>query len=158
MTLEHVAMDAKAFPRENLEGCETGLVLFAGAFLGVNDAIHFAQAGIPTVCVDTNAKALETMRRLYPEEWEFVEADAWRYAEAARDLGLTWDAVSVDPWTGDAMNRVRSDLELWAALAECVLVVGVDNEVPEAMLPRDWEARGYHERSAIADWLVLERS
>jgi hypothetical protein len=156
MTLEHVAMDAKAFPRENLEGCETGLVLFCGAFLGVNDAIHFAQAGIHTVCVDTNADSLAAMRSLYPEDWEFIQADAWKYAEAARDLGLTWDAVSVDTWTGDASARSMDSLELWASLANRIVAVtaGADDlwSVPDG-----WSAFCM-ERSLKADWLVLERA
>lgn len=156
MTLEHVAMDAKAFPRQNLAGCETGLVLFCGAFLGVNDAIHFAQAGIPTVCVDTNAESLAVMRELYPEEWEFVQSDAWKYAAAARDLGLTWDAVSVDTWTGDQSRRSMESLELWTAITERFLAVTVG--------ARDtWETpAGWHswtiERSPTADWLCLERA
>src|SRR4029077_1476496 len=156
ITLEQLAMDAKAFPRESLEGCETGLVLFCGAFLGVNDAIHFAQAGIQTVCVDTNADSLATMRTLYPEEWEFVQSDAWKYAEAARDLGLTWDAVSVDTWTGDASRRSMETLELWTAIANRLVAVTV-GERDTWQTPRGWHS-WTQQRSEKADWLVLERA
>jgi hypothetical protein len=156
LTLEHVATNAKAFPRENLEGCETGLVLFCGAFLGVNDAIHFAQAGIPTVCVDSNDYLLAAMRGLYPEDWEFVHSDAWRYAEAARDLGLTWDAVSVDTWTGDASARSMESLELWTAIAERLVVVTL-GQADTWVTPAGWRAWTV-ERSDKADWLCLERA
>jgi hypothetical protein len=156
LTLEHVAMDAKAFPREKLEGCETGLVLFAGAFLGTNDAIHFASAGIPTVCVDTDRDALERMRDLYPEMFEFVQADAWQYAEAARDLGLTWDAVSVDTWTGDASARSMESLELWTAIAERLVVATIAN-TDTWITPEGWSA-WTQTRSERAAWLILERA
>lgn len=156
LTLERVAQRATIFPHELLEGCETGLVLFAGAFMGANDAIHFACAGVETICVDTDAKALEAMRELYPPDWEFIQADAWTYAEAARDLGLTWDAVSVDTWTGDQSRRSMESLELWTSIAERLVVVTMGS-ADRARVPVGW-TWGMQERSDKASWLILERA
>src|SRR3990172_9872911 len=112
LTLEHVAMQARPYPTELLEGCETGLVLFAAAFLGHNDAIHFAEAGITTSCVDIDSEGLAEMRELYPDSWAFVTVDAWHFAEACASEGVQWDAVSVDTFSGDATRRSLDSLEL----------------------------------------------
>jgi hypothetical protein len=75
--LEAVSRVARPFPAWLLNGCETGLCLFAAAFLGHNDAIHFARAGIQTTCVDKDAARIEKMIDLYPRDWEFLTTDAW---------------------------------------------------------------------------------
>ena len=157
-TLEHVAMEARPYPVDVLADAETGLVLFAAAFQGHNDAIHFAKAGIRTVCVDTDGERLEQMAELYPADWEFLTLDAFWFADHARRHGRTWDVVSLDPFTGDAMARVRAELELWTAIAERAVIVGVEHGVPEALIPLGWQARGYVLRSEHAEWLTLERS
>jgi len=128
--LARLCAQARPFPFEALEGCETGLCLFAAAFGGVNDAVHFAMSGLRTTCVDRDGEALERMRAAYPEDWSFVDADAWTFAEAARSEELSWDAVCVDPFTGDAMVRALETLELWRALADRVLIVGNTTVVP----------------------------
>ena len=126
-TLEHVAGQARPYPAHLLEGCESGLVLFSAAFLGHNDAIHFAEAGLVTTCIDTDADRLHEMRELYPEQWAFVNTDAYAYAEAARHEELTWDAVSVDTFTGPMTRRSLDSLELWCSLAERLVTATVTN-------------------------------
>jgi len=155
--LAHLAQNARPFPFAQLEECETGLCLFASAFYGVNDAIHFAMSGVDTTCVDRDGEKLNAMREVYPPEWTFVRADAWTFAEAARDLELSWDAVCVDPFTGDAMDRSMQTLDLWLSLADRVLIAGTD--VFPFAAPAAWNvAVKYVRRSALAYWLVLERS
>lgn len=153
-SLEHVAMQARPYPTHLLEGCETGLVLFAAAFLGHNDAIHFALEDVQTTCVDVNADRLEEMSELYPDEWRFVADDAWHFAE--RHVGRDqWDAVSVDTFTGEAMDRSLQNLGLWGSLARKFVTVtltdGASYTVPSGF-------NSYHfERGPGVYWLVLER-
>jgi hypothetical protein len=154
-TLEHVAEQARPYPADLLAGCESGLVLFAAAFLGHNDAIHFAEAGIITTCIDTDAERLYEMRELYPEQWAFVNTDAWAYAEAARREELTWDVVSADTFTGAMTRRSLDSLELWCSLAEQLVTVTVTNR-NSYTVPKGWGFH-LHKRSEKVFWLVMHR-
>lgn len=158
-TLEAVALEARVYPADLLAGCETGLVLFSAAFLGHNDAIHFAISELETTCVDTDRDRLEQMRELYPEHWAFVAADAWTYAQTAAELGSTWDVVSLDPFTGDAMRRVLEDLELWTSIANRLVIVGTTTlGTAFADIPAGWRSAGRVERAQGVYWLILERA
>lgn len=155
-TLEHVAMQARPYPTHLLEGCETGLVLFAAAFLGHNDAIHFAEMGIETTCVDIDGERLSEMRGLYPDSWRFVESDAWKFADTAYAEEMSYDAVSADTFSGDAMRRSLDSLDLWCSLTRKVVTVtytaGEAYEVPDG-----WRGDLY-ERVTGVYWLVLTRA
>lgn len=153
-SIEHVAQEARPYPRELLDGCESGLVLFAAAFLGHNDAIHFAEAGIPNVTlVDVDGERLDEMAELYRDKsWTWLTADAWDVALNARRLGTKFDAVSVDTFTGPALERSLRSLDLWTAIArKLVTVTSVGTHFD---VPRGWYGR-LRKRSANADWLVL---
>lgn len=155
-TLEHVAMEARPYPAHLLEGCETGLVLFAAAFLGHNDAIHFAEAGVQTTCVDTDAERLAEMRTLYPEDWEWEVCDAWDYEVFATGYCFQWDAVSCDTWTGDLMHRSLASLNLWCSLAHKLVTATITDDVPMVDAPDGWKAELFP-RSERVSWLVLTR-
>lgn len=152
-TLEHVAMQARPYPDHLLEGCHTGLALFAAAFLGWNDAVHYALAGMRGTCVDTDGVRLAEMASVYPEDWQWAYDDAWKYAQAARQLGERWDAVSVDTFTGDAMRRALDSLDLWCSISRRLVTVtytdGAGYETPD-----DWNASLYP-RSGRVHWLTL---
>lgn len=157
-SLEHVARNAGPFPTSLVVGCESALVLFAAGFLGHNDAIHFAEAGIPDVTlVDNNAPRLEEMRSLYRDvSWEWVAGDAWEVAGAARAVGRLWDAVTVDTFTGDAEARSLAGLELWTSLASRFVAVGASLDA-EYRVPDGWSA-DLIPRSSHVQWLVLQPS
>jgi hypothetical protein len=154
--LEAVSRVARPFPAWLLNGCETGLCLFAAAFLGHNDAIHFARAGIQTTCIDKDAARIEKMIDLYPRDWEFLTTDAWGFSDDSRAHGDHWDAVSVDTWRGDAERRSLDSLDLWCSLANKLVTVthttGLDYVVPDG-----WNARLF-ERAHNVNWLVLTRA
>lgn len=154
-TLEHVAMQARPYPAHLLDGCRTGLILFAAAFNGWNDAIHYAEAGLRTTCVDIDREAVDRMRGIYPDEWRFTVDDAWEFAEDARTLDDKWDAVSCDTFTGQAMRRSLDSLELWCSIARRLVTVtwtdGAAYTVPDG-----WHA-STHPRSGHVHWLVLTR-
>ena len=149
-------MEKRPYPAELLAGCESGLVLFAAAFLGHNDAIHFAEAGVPNVTlVDVDGERLNEMKDLYRDEtWQFVEADAWEYARTARDYDLAFDAVSVDTFTGPALERSLGDLTAWTSIARRFVTVTATRDVG-FQLPDRWRYRILW-RSSLAYWLVLE--
>lgn len=156
-TLEHVAMEARPYPAELLEGCETGLVLFAAAFLGHNDAIHFAEAGLKCCAVDTDVERVMAMRDLYPKNWCWHTEDAWSFAGGeSLKPGPGWDAVSADTFTGSATRRSLDSLELWCSLARKLVTVtytaGEAYEVPDG-----WKGELY-ERATGVYWLVLTRA
>ena len=155
-TLTHVAMEARPYPTHLLEGCETGLVLFAAAFLGHNDAIHFAEAGMRGVCVDIDRERLDEMRELYPSEWMFLPFDAFKLAAELAQEEASWDVVSVDTFTGDIMRRSLDSLELWCLLANrLVTVTYTPGEAYE--VPQGWKGDLY-ERATNVYWLVLTRA
>lgn len=153
--LNSVSRVARPYPAYHLHSGMTGLVLFAAAYLGHNDAIHFARQEMRATCVDVDQPLLEEMVAFYPADWSFTVADAWEFAAAAADRGETWDVVSVDTFTGDATDRSLTTLELWCSLASEFVTATIRNGQPwEA--PAGWD--GYlFERSSDVSWLVLER-
>lgn len=157
-TIEHVAMRARPYPAEKLAGLETGLVLFAAAFEGHNDAIHFALAELETTCVDVDGDRLARMAQIYPRSWKWAVDDAFRYAEDARALGERWDAVSVDTFTGDTMARSLESLELWTAIANRLVTATITADAAGVAVPwlEGWVSSLYP-RSTDVYWLVLER-
>lgn len=152
--LDGLSREARPYPADMLNGCDTGLCLFAAAFLGVNDAIHFARHNIQTVCVDLNAERIGQMETIYPQDWEFLVDDAWAFAGAITGA-YTFDAVSVDSFLGDATDRSLTTLELWCSLAsKCVTVTIPAGASPAA--PAGWKSYEFP-RSTRASWLVLQR-
>lgn len=156
MKLEHVAMQARPYPEHLLEGCETGLCLFAAAFRGHNDAIHFALAGMRATCVDVDGLRLREMATLYPGDWSWRVMDAWEFAEQQQVEGIMYDAVSVDTFTGDALHRSLASLDLWCSLARKAVTVTITDDIDHVEFPEGWTSSLYP-RSDHVSWLVLTR-
>lgn len=156
--LDSLSLEARPYPADMLEDCQTGLLLFAAAFLGVNDAIHYARKQMVCTCVDTNPERLGRMEALYPSEWSFVAQDAWEFARAAAERGKTWDALSVDTFTGTATNRSLQSLDLWCSLATRCLTVTI-GKGQSFVVPDGWRGSVFPRegRSEIASWLVMRR-
>lgn len=157
--LDAISAEARPYPADMLEDCQTGLLLFAAAFLGVNDAIHFARKQLRCTCVDTDRERLGRMEDIYPDDWTFHVQDAWEFAREAAERGKTWDAVSVDTFTGNATNRSLADLEVWCALANRCLTVTVATG-QEYVVPEGWEGFLFPREASheIAAWLVMQRA
>lgn len=146
------------FPRrEFFAGCETALCLFTAEWLGRQDVYWIAKQGIVGTCVDLNGDKLRQMQELYPDGWEFIEADVYEYAASAHN---TWDVVTLDPWTGQ-FARCADLLPLWTTLARKVVVLGHGNyrlERPEA--PEGWSMVEVIRRGDFKGgvyWLVFTR-
>jgi hypothetical protein len=153
--LDRISREARPYPAYLLKTGWSGLALFAAAYLGHNDSIHFARNEMRGWCVDTDAEKLAKMRESYPPHWIFVKQDAWEFAALARGSGLMWDVVSVDTFTGDASKRSMETIDLWCSLARHV-VTATMGRTDSVMVPQGWRAEHF-ERSARADWLVLQR-
>ena len=147
------------------EGCETALCLFSAEWLGMQDAYWIAKHGMTGTCVDLQADQLAQMRELYPEGWEFVEGDVYDVTLAwlphgRPGYGRQWDAVTLDPWTGQ-FQKCSELLDRWTTLARKTVVLGHGNyrltrpEAPEgwtmtqAILRSDFKGGVY--------WLVFQR-
>ena len=153
--LKRISREARPYPADMLTYCETGLCLFAAAFMGVNDAVHYARKGLHTTCVDTNADRLSDMARVYPEGWEFLVSDAWDFAEECLAADIFYDAVSVDTFLGDATERSMGTLKLWCSIArKCVTATIPAGASPP--VPAGWRSYEYP-RSTKASWLVMQR-
>jgi hypothetical protein len=154
LTLDSIYLRAGTYPTDILGDCESALVLFGAAFLGVNDAIHVAAAGLADVTVvDTDPEKLDAMRVLYPRTWELVPADAFDFVEHRRAAGARYDVVSADPFT-NLMPRCRAELSSLCTLARHAVVLGIEHGLPFDP-PPGWRSRRI-ERSELADWIVLE--
>lgn len=152
--LEAVSRDAREYPAHLLRQGGEGLCLFAARFYGVNDAVHMARAGMEITLVDTSLRVAE-MADMYDCDW--YQMDAWQFAEDVRG-NQSWDAVSVDTYTGDATTRSLHSLELWCSLARdvvtCTHVNGQDYRVPDGWTDALMER---NPRGGV-NWLVLTRA
>jgi len=155
--LDVLSRDARSYPAHLLREGDTGLCLFAAAFLGINDAVHMARMEMSVTCVDRDAFALGRMREAYGERWAWYVDDSWSFAEDARARGETWDVVSVDTYTGDATDRSLETIGLWASLARRVVTMTVPHHSLFLREPVPGWTGSRYERSNIADWMVLTR-
>lgn len=147
--------DVEAFPTYAFLANETALVLFAAGFYGTQDAIHVVDAGLDATCVDIRPEKLAVMRDLYPEGWEFIEGDAFAYAEMTT---RKWDVVTVDCPSG-AFVRAAKEVGLWCKLANEYVILGSGSNTP--LKPPAgwtvWDSRKRSEFSGGTFWTVLMR-
>ena len=152
-SMEHVAMEARPYPTYVLEGATSALTLFSAAFMGHNEAIHFALEGIKTTCVDIDCEKLEVMANVYPEEWTFVCEDAWEFAKRHAEKGDKWDIVGVDTFRGNATERSLRTLNLWCTIANKAVIATLELDQQYA-IPKGWKAHHFQRNSEVF-WLVL---
>lgn len=133
--------------------CLSALMLFGAAFGGRNDCCFVRADGVPEVTVvDTDRPAMIRMRDegLYPFDWRYVDQDAFYFTSASIQRGRTYDLVSLDPFTGAAMEACH-DLgwHHFARIANKMIVMGAE---PERIPPPTVEVIP---RSDIAVWWVI---
>jgi hypothetical protein len=156
VTLEQVRAGAAPaiYPRHVLNDCETGLVLFAAAFYGQQDAVWFAEAGLTTTCIDLDTQKLEEMQAAYPSDWEYVTRDAFLYATFTYGH---WDVVSLDP-PSNLFDKCATLLPLWCNLADRAVILGTGkNTIVE--VPEGWQITERVRRSGFFGgvyWTVVE--
>jgi hypothetical protein len=154
-TMSEVRDDPQRFPRSALPDSGTALCVFAAEWHGRQDAYWLAEAGLQTTCVDLNAQKLDEMKRIYPDDWEFVTEDAFAYLPAG-----TFDVVTLDPFTGDPMERCHRDLKHWCGMANLTVIMGstASQRIPKG--PPGWRITDIVTRSSFGGgvfWTVLRK-
>lgn len=157
-SLEDVRADDQSFPHDVLVGCKTALALFSANFYGRQDAFWLAEAGLGTTCVDVDGERLEAMAAIYPAGWEFVECDAYEYAELSWRMHRQWDVVTADPYTNH-FTICADNVDSWCKVARraVILGTGVDTSVTA---PPGWRIASVRKRSTYDGgvwWTCLER-
>lgn len=143
------------YPTDLLDGCETALCLFSAAWHGRQDVYWLAKAGLVGTCVDLDGEKLAEMQAVYPDGWEFVEADVYDYVH---DQPREWDVVTLDPWTGQ-FERCADMIDVWCSLATKVVILGHGNyRLREPEAPEGWKLERKIRRSDFKggiNWLVF---
>lgn len=134
--------DPSLFPRDALRGAQTALCMFAAEWHGRQDAYWLAEAGLRVTCVDMNGQKLEEMRRVYPTGWEFIAGDAFEFSPAER-----FDVVTLDPFTGDAMNRCHLLTPRWCSMANRAVIMGSTVAQRVTNVPAGWSVTDVVRRS-----------
>jgi hypothetical protein len=158
--LRRISRHARVYPGWLLPYGGTGLILFAAAFYGRNDAIHFARKHMACDCVDVDATNLNRMRAVYPDTFTFHHGDAWEFATGAAGRCESWDVVSVDPFLGDAAARASDTINLWCRLACHLVTLTIEKDQVETIdIPAGW-AGDYLPRTldGRVGWLILQPS
>lgn len=155
--LEQIRQDGDtSYPRELLDGCGDALLLFAAGFLGRQDGIWIADAGLTAVCVDVRASLLHEMAAVYPADWQFVCADIYQLID--RGELPPADLVSVDCPSGH-FQRCADLLDKLCALARRYLVLGCGCDT-EVFPPGGWTLLERRYRSPFAGgtyWAILQK-
>ena len=142
------------FPRHILQDAQTGLVLFAAAWYGKQDAIWMAEAGMTATCVDVDIDRLLKMAGAYPQDWEYRNDDVFEFAATSE---RKWDVVTVDCPT-NLFERCAGWAKVWCNLATEAVILGTGPS-PSLNLPDGWHVTETLERSTFAGgvfWTVLE--
>jgi hypothetical protein len=162
-TLEDLKTNDGNYPHSVLVGCETALVVFAAGFLGQQDAVWIADAGLRATLVDEDAAKLNYMRGLYPDDWKYHCADAYAWCSATEQAILTtspngqWDIVSLDPWTNQ-FDRCADMIATWCRLARHAVIIGTGTDTVVEP-PAGWEVTDVRKRTDYDGgvfWTVLE--
>ncbi len=151
--------EAHLYPSDALDGLQSCLAGFCAGFLGRQDCVWIAEAGLDAVAVDIDPERLAEMRPLYPAGWEFVEADVFEYARQRYAQGARFDVVNLDPPT-NLFDRCADDADLWCSLARRIVILGVGRHT-ELDVPVGWELLNVTKRSRFEGgtyWTVLGRT
>lgn len=152
----HISERARPYPSYLLEETDECLALFAAGFLGWNDAVHFARAGLTCTCVDNDQDRLFEMATIYPMGWAFHVEDAWDFAERARYERRQYDVVTIDPFFESCAARVWDTLDLWLSLSRRIVTLTVHADT-ELEVPEGWRS-SYFPRGSNVGWRVIKRA
>ncbi len=143
------------YPVWALKGCETALIVFAAEFGGMNDAAWIADEGLRATCLDLNGEKLEAMRGMYPEDWSYVEGDAYTWADALSSV--RFDVVSLDPFTNH-FQKCADNIYAWCRMARNAVIVGTGRDTvivsPPGWIQTDCVKRTDYQGGVY--WTVLE--
>jgi hypothetical protein len=147
------------YPVEHLKGLSTAFVGFAGGNEGRQDCQFIAAAGLEAVCVEKEPERLETLSGLFPDGWQFVQADVYEYAKQRYAQGARWDVVSLDPYTNQ-FQEAADEIPLWCSIARKIVILGSGLQT-RRRIPDGWKVAGRWTRSSYQGgtyWIVLKRA
>lgn len=145
------------YPVWTLKGCDTVLVVFAAEFRGMNDCAWIVEEDVRATCVDINQGKLDAMKDDYPDDWEYVCADAYDFAAECAAGPYKWDVVSLDPFTNH-FQVCADNIEQWCQLARRAVIIGTGTDTI-IMSPPGWQQTDCVRRSDYQGgvfWTVLE--
>lgn len=154
-----------AYPTRILEGCESGLLLFASGRGGQTDGWAFSDLS-PVVAVDWDHGTLERLKKAAPSHWDFILEDAFEFAQT---YGSQFDVVSVDAPSHFAPTLIEH-IPLWLSIAGKAATITVYRhcfagqpslQAPELEAPNGWRFTDLIKRSEFRGgiyWLVAERA
>lgn len=133
--LDAIEMSAqRAFPVRLLNQCNTAASFFCARYYGKNDTIHLYSMGVPHVTlIDNDAARTETMRSLYPQDWEVYIDDAFDVVRRFVANGRKFDMVVCDTHTTVADRANFSDLHLFTAIAAKYLLLMYQKKTFDAL-------------------------
>lgn len=121
----------------------------------MQDAVYVAAAGLEATCVDLRDHNFAAMRALYPDGWEFVQADCFEFIQSVE---RTWDVVTVDCPSGHFQQCADLLPEL-CSLATRAVVLGSGAKT-RVSVPAGWLEHDRRLRSSMYGgvyWTVLTR-
>lgn len=143
-----------SYPNLARLGSETALILFAAQWLGKQDAVWIADAGLQGTCVDVQPDKLRQMEAIYPDGWEFVCADVFPFTERT---DRSWDVVSID-CPSNMFQECADLIERWCSLARDAVILGTGVGTM-VTAPDGWAVSEVRKRSDYDGgvyWTVLE--
>ncbi len=157
-----------SFPTQILRNCESAAVFFASLTFGRNDAIYIYTAGVPYVlCNDIDEERLMHMKRIYPNDWEFVVGDAFTVAKQLLVDKQTFDLVTCDAPGGITQIVYNDNFFIFRKLARKYLMIqATKNQVGEMLAERgidlenekfDLEKLKYWDET-ICNLIIMKRS
>lgn len=156
LTYDDLNRNAQPYPGHLLPEGGSGLALFAAGFRGWNDVVHMVRKSMCVECVDKDADRLWEMAQIYDEPMAFHVDDAWEFATKAAAEGRQWDAVSVDPYMGDAAERVWETRHLWPMLATDLVTFTVSSDRKPFEID-GWESYLFPRNDRVG-WMVMTRA
>lgn len=144
------------FPTELLQGIDSVLSLFSGAFAGRNDLIHVVDAGVQSICCnDVQADCLDELRRLYGDLIsEYALGDAFALVKEYRAAGRSFSAMIADPFTG-LMPRLWMEIGDFLAVAERYAIVGICGDCLSALGTSEKTLDSWLQAKGLGEWRVL---
>lgn len=131
-------------------GMKTGLCLFGAGFGGENDARWLKKDGVRGTVVDNDKAAINRMRINYPDSWNFLCEDVYKFL---RDAKEHFDIISIDQPAGETDN-----IHVW--LPQIWMLV---NKMLVVLAPWDYEPPAFAQniehiiRSEDWEWWVIRK-
>jgi hypothetical protein len=103
----------RPFPVKVLENVRSACAFYSVGLMGMRDVIHLQGKCVPEVTlVDIDGEKMAEMRKIYPQNWDYVVGDADEVLSLFRRQKRRFDVIVLDPWVTDQIRIMErlSDL------------------------------------------------